>query len=441
MGEQIKQQIAYTNSDFDLRSILLLDKYISGTEGPTGTYESHRITIGQLIADINSNQNYVPVTVSQLRNLRDTNSLMPSTMYKITDFTTIYDQPDYSDKTTPKSTITTKTSSPETLLVFATGLSTISPIAFSVEYPTDIIKYSLDYTLPINTATPTKGRIYYREDEYGNKCNYDFRTVLFRRYGSTKNFWDNGGTMNEYLTFQSTYSSNDFTGRNLDSEPYDFDLPNIVCFDVAIGNKINGSINNVTFNNGFVGNTIMYKIWFTEIGGFCYNNYFYSCFQNYIGGTVEHNKINTFSNNSIIGNFNENEIYSFNNNTISGYILTNRGHDYSNNNLVTMQGNYFYRFYYNHFSSSVSFNSFNGEVDTNTGNIFNNSTGFGFSNNTLGTNFKNNNIKTSISSIDFSSATHVQNEYSCDIIERSDLSNVLSYVNGSNVLTFTSITA
>ena len=416
----------------------------NGIIGNTTIYQGgdHVTTaITNIIEYINTSSStgsIISVSYLDLMNLINNSALEKGQIYLLNDFQTIYDQPDYSDKTTPKSSIITITASVEPIIFTAISVNTISSHAYSVLHPTDILHYTPVYTLPINTATPTKGKIYYREDEWFNKCNYDFRTVLFKRYGTAKNYWDIGNTPTNYLTFQDSASSNDFTGKDFNDSPLDFDLPNIVCFGEA-QNNVFGSIQGVTFINQSIGNIVTSKFWYSEFDSDFTDNKFDIIFINTVTGYCTKNIINNFSRNIITNVCTENKVINISNNTVQT-IMYNSGHDYSNNTVLSLQGNNFYRLHGCTLSGNVINNDFKGEVDNITGIDMKGNTGFNFTNNTLPSILQVNDFKTNISGIDFSSATHVANEYNCEIIENANLDIVLRYVDEYNAIVTTTLT-
>ena len=125
---------------------------------------------------------YEEVTYDELINLFSSEILIPGGYYLITDFQSIYDQPDFDYDGNPIITGNSKTGITEPLLVFATSASTFSEQAFSPLYPTDKITYVINFTSTEVSNTPAKGRITERIDEYNNRTDYDNRNILFKRY-------------------------------------------------------------------------------------------------------------------------------------------------------------------------------------------------------------------------------------------------------------------
>lgn len=144
-------------------------------------------------------------TIAQLRTAMSAHTLKRGAKYQATDFRTIYDQPDFDDEGNPKDSVATKTSAVEHLVFTANSDSTFDNYVSSVEYPTDIIKFDWTYieTEVMNVAA--KGKIIYREDTLGNRLDYDFRKVLFKRYRDGANgysvWYDNDSVSAEFPTF------------------------------------------------------------------------------------------------------------------------------------------------------------------------------------------------------------------------------------------------
>jgi hypothetical protein len=102
--------------------------------------------------------------------------------YKITDYQTFYDQPNYDAQESWITSGSYNSGSIEPLVVFATSTSSLSPYAYSTDYPKDTIKYDISWNQTEMTNNPAKGLIYERIDEAGNRTDYDWRNVRFKRY-------------------------------------------------------------------------------------------------------------------------------------------------------------------------------------------------------------------------------------------------------------------
>ena len=137
------------------------------------------------ILDINGRSviNIIEVTYSELTGLVDGSSLIPGHHYIITDFKNCYDQPDYK---IDGSGVTGGTYKEEAegspIIVFAISLNELASEAFQPAYPKDTIKYDITFNQTEVTGGPAFGRITERIDEWGNRTDYDHRSILFRRY-------------------------------------------------------------------------------------------------------------------------------------------------------------------------------------------------------------------------------------------------------------------
>jgi hypothetical protein len=129
---------------------------------------------------INQNLDTITVTHIELISLISSSGLIPQASYTITDFQTIYDQPDYGVNKQPKTPVV-KTGPVRPIAVVASSVNTLNLEAYDLTYPKDTIKYIPQFTTPVSN-TATKGRIIERIDEWGNRTDFDHRTVLFKRY-------------------------------------------------------------------------------------------------------------------------------------------------------------------------------------------------------------------------------------------------------------------
>jgi hypothetical protein len=169
-------------------------------------------------------------------------------------------------------------------------------------------------------------------------------------------------------------------------------------------------------------------------------------------------------NNVFLGNLNKTSISSFSyNNTLSSFFYNTVGTDFRGN---TVGDNFYYNtvgseflnntvgdsFVFNTVGDSFVFNKINVNFQENmvginfqsntVGNNFNNNTvGNNFNNNTVGNGFKRNQIDYTPTSTNFTSATHVYADYTCNIFKRSDNTLQLSYIDGSNVIQYTAVNA
>lgn len=124
----------------------------------------------------------ISVTYSELRTLQDDSALRPGAYYRISNFRTCYDQPNYDYNGNTITTGNYKQGNVSPIIVFAISSSQISEIAYQPEFPGDIIHYDPSFSFTEVTEGAAFGRITYRKDNQGNSFDYDFREVLFKRY-------------------------------------------------------------------------------------------------------------------------------------------------------------------------------------------------------------------------------------------------------------------
>ncbi len=153
------------------------------------------------------------VTYSELRDLIGATALSAGSFYKITDFRTCYDQPDFDvfgNGVTNSNTYHQSEIDP--IIVLATSDSTLDSNAYQPSYPNDKIKYDISWTQSEVTGGTAYGRITERIDDLGNRTDYDHRTVLFRRY---KTRFLNGTSNGRILSLDNglvTGTNSTFTG-------------------------------------------------------------------------------------------------------------------------------------------------------------------------------------------------------------------------------------
>jgi hypothetical protein len=147
---------------------------------------------------------YIEVTHSELIELINSSSLEAGSHYLITDFQTIYIQPDYDGNGVAKeiNEDMVKTSEViEPLVIVATANNKLSNEVKSLLHPEDFIEYDYrvqTFIIPIEPQVingviteilyfNTKGKITRRRDEFGNDMPFDFRYVKFKRYAINPN--------------------------------------------------------------------------------------------------------------------------------------------------------------------------------------------------------------------------------------------------------------
>jgi len=256
---------------------------------------------------INQSIDTITVTHTELINTINSNGLIPQASYTITDFRTIYDQPDFNLDGTPKINPTVKTGPLRPIAVVASSTNTLALEAYDLTHPKDIIHYIPQFTTPV-TNTVTKGRIIKRIDEFNNESDFDHRNVLFKRYldeyGDFGEYRDTGEAYQEFLalTLSDPDQAHNYLGDTfsyfINNETiaidYLFDLPNIVTNiyggEVVKNNKFYGYVMNITLPTSSKNNSI---------AGPCINYYSSRIQNNEFGSIINVNSRNQFDGNKI----------------------------------------------------------------------------------------------------------------------------------------------
>jgi hypothetical protein len=161
----------------------------------------------------------VDTTYNGLTASLDGGTLTAGTYYKITDFRTCYDQPDYDVSGDTIQVGNYRTGSISPIIVFALDSGSLASDAYQPEYPNDKIKYDITFNQTEVTDSPAFGRIIYRKDNQGNEMDYDFREVLFKRYDAyySEQVYDGTISVEEsgsfaFITGSGTFFENFTTG-------------------------------------------------------------------------------------------------------------------------------------------------------------------------------------------------------------------------------------
>lgn len=304
---------------------------------------------------------------------------------------------------------------------------------------TDYNNYDVDslYIQTVEALGDAYGCITRRIDTFRN-IDYplDFRGRLYRRFEVDLSAL-NPSLGTGYYGQGDNYRGQGTTGNYKDLKVFDNtgeDVANIECIGLGglsiyyrgngdnsvfiyggYNNKIGGFFVNNTIgdlNRSIIGD----DFYNNTLGGGVYNTISTGCQNNLIASQINFNNISENFSFNIIGDFFQNNtftsVYSVSNNIIDAGFQLNKISVIFQNNTIG-------------------------------GTFVNNLIDGGFLYNTVGSNFRYNIIKmgSDIVSVDFSSATHVYGSYTCEIFRRSNGTNQLSYIDGTNTVQYTSITA
>ncbi len=155
----------------------------------------------------------IDTTYANLLTLVTGSLLIKGCWYRIFDYATIYDQPDFTalgvqKAILPSITLTQELGGSGLIWVYALGADNLSTKAFDEKYPLDYVEYDYTYSFTEVMNFPAKGRVTRRIDSQGNSADYDHRVIQFKRYESApasgiySSWKDNGGaSLNTILTF------------------------------------------------------------------------------------------------------------------------------------------------------------------------------------------------------------------------------------------------
>lgn len=390
-----------------------------------------------------TNANYNSVTYDELYGNYTGSTLTPGNFYLITDFQTCYDQPNFDPNGNTITTGNYKTGATESLVVFASSNNTLSPFAFSLDYPKDKITYDISWNTTEVTNSPAKGRITERIDNNNNRADYDFRAVQFIRYEALYSEEYYNGTISldgsGNVTGIGTNFSSDFsTGQYLGVfEPFNnigsFTYYEILTISDDTNMTVTGfSINtvfNMVYSKGITEGTVSpfqcnvlslnssSEYYTFELGGsdvfsnYLGNNTNYNTFilsnnvflgnqfNNYFGPNVTNNTFDDDMNNNVCGAFFRNNILTndFDNNIIGTFFEYNVIIDDFNDN--TIGSDFRYNMIGNlvggNFDSNIIQNNFGGNFITQNGEFKDNIIGEFFQENVIHALFEGNNIKES----------------------------------------------
>ena len=318
----------------------------------------------------------VAITYADLKALRQAETLVPGTWYRITN---------YSCTTTEQNT--QATSNAFDILVHADDESHLNENAFAAHHDGDTyfanckleaweLKYCLDNdTNRFAWADDTNGTgvVYWMKDEWDNEAPYDFKNIQFQRplsYG----VYDERGTNTYVFTFNS-YS----TGTNSDATVLAATDNKVKCCNNVISERrsTSGDYKMLLNDNVFLNV-------YSQISGYiCSNNNLgFGSYSNTFGSNIQNNTFgdycsdNTFGNNCVRNTFGNNCIENtFGNECYNNTFGNGVNHNTFGNNVS-----------YNTFGNNCGSNTFGNNCGGNTfGNYFQNNTfGNSCSSNTFG---------------------------------------------------------
>ena len=396
------------------------------------------------------------ITYSELHSKISLGQLTPGAYYKITDFKTCYDQPDYDIYRSAITTGNYKVGNTHSIIVFATSEETLSMDALQPDFPKDRIRYDFSWTQSEITSGTAYGRITERVDEWNNRTDYDHREILFKRYDTfvynpnspqsgtisvangvvsgidttfenfsvgdvialpnfseifyqigsiesngtmslTGSYWDINATDIKYYSIDYTLSRTSYYKNNVNSEDPNY-IYEISTFGDVIGES--GAEDNyigdhsTAFLNDGVGNFLLANNVFLS-GEYNNNRFGNSCYNNTFNDDCTNNTIgNFFRNNITDDDFDQNQIYNyFEDNIITANFQRNIVGDNFRDNAIVNGSFYRNRIGEDFYNNKISGNDFQNNV---IGNAFNNNTVIannnGFLKNTIGVGFNGNNI-------------------------------------------------
>lgn len=134
------------------------------------------------LAQTAASGNFEEVTYSELATKIGDSELVVGRYYKITDFKSCYDQPNFNFYGDSITTGNYKEAAVSPIIVLAIANNKLHTQAYQPEFPNDIIKYDVLFNTTEITGGVALGRITERIDEFNNRTDYDHRFIEFRRY-------------------------------------------------------------------------------------------------------------------------------------------------------------------------------------------------------------------------------------------------------------------
>jgi len=211
------------------------------------------------------------VTYSELLTMIDEGELTPGKFYKITDFKTCYDQPDYDYNSNPITDGNYKQGTVSPIIVFAISSDSLSSDAYQPEYPKDNIKYDVSFSQTEVTGGTAYGRIVYRKDNQGNAFDYDFREVFFKRYDAyfSEEVYDGTisiaasgsfGVVTGVDTFFDNFSTGSVVGVLNTNTEYIVDYYEIISIEDDTNMVVTGNVINTVNNTRLLDANLLTKV-------------------------------------------------------------------------------------------------------------------------------------------------------------------------------------
>lgn len=419
------------------------------------------------------------VTYTELYNLQTGSQLVAGTYYLITNFETVYRQPDYYLDGSIKPILSLKGRPTgwgyQPILVMAISTTALSIDAYQPNIVgggyTGFYKDKIKYDLLSNQTEFgdfTRGRILERIDEYGNRTDYDHRTVKFKRYQDYERTTSLTGTITDYdcttgdVTGNSTVFTSDLSVGDiiiLDSKAdlgYDIGLKVAVIssntsMTVEVDSAYVGGVpSSVSLSNSTnitpISYTFTFKsfdFWLASATG-DYNQYKEVYFGQSDSGDFD--EYYTFSTDSYDNRFSDYSYVYFDSHPNNLILSNNVFLSSSSNNRFDGQS---YNNTFNNANGNLSSSNFSRNIVSQftnnliSSNFYNNIMG-GVTNNVISANFINNKLDTSlffrfneikcnVDNLTFSS--HVYLPYNCQIFKNSLAVIKLSYYDDNSVLT------
>jgi hypothetical protein len=266
---------------------------------------------------------------------------------------------------------------------------------------------------------------------------YDTFTIKWTDMGGADMYYYRGYNDNNvflgsfYINTIGAFFRNNTT-EQFTNNTVGYDFQNNTVGNNFYNNTVGNNFFNSTVGNNFYNNTVGNNFTNNTVGeGFQYSTVGNNFYNNTVGNNFNNNTVGNLFNSNTVGN-------SFNNNTVGKYFQSNTvGNSFFNNTVG-------YNFQSNTVGNDFRSNTITGNLSSNTiGNNFqfNEISGF-LGGNTIGNFFQRNKIdRNLLNGTNFTTATHVYGDYTCQIFIRSDNTFQLSYIDGTNTIQYAAVNA